>query len=160
MGGGIIINGELYRGATGTAGEFGHMTIAAGSDAKCACGNRGCLMALASGLDLEDLDGERLGSGLLEDNQLCRSIVEEFGTYIGIGIYNIFQVLNPERIVIGGGLLNLPDLFLETVRKVFRDRAGDMMHDELEIRKGELGSQAGMLGAAALVRSVENSLMK
>jgi glucokinase len=187
VGGGIIINGEIYRGATGTAGEFGHMIVAAGSDAMCTCGNRGCLMALASGIamrqaaarnaavleargqtsdlpascpDIDDLDGERLRNGILEDNQLCRSIAEEFGTYIGIGIYNIFQILNPELIVIGGGLLNLPDLFLETARKVFREKARDMMHDELEIRNSELGSQAGMLGAAAILRSVEDSLGK
>ncbi len=182
VGGGIIINGELYRGATGTAGEFGHMIVAAGSDAKCSCGNRGCLMAMASGialrqaaernaailasqgqspglptscLDLDDLDGERLRDGFLENNQLCQSIVEEFGSYVGIGIYNIFQMLNPERVVVGGGLLNLPDHFLDTVRKVFRGLARDMMHDELDIRKGELGGQAGMLGAAAIVHSEE-----
>jgi glucokinase len=182
VGGGIIINGELYRGATGTAGEFGHMIVAAASEAKCSCGNRGCLMAMASGIglrqaaaraaaaltgqglpaelpagckDLDDLDGEHLATGFSESNRFCRSIIEEFGSYIGIGIYNIFQVLNPERVVIGGGLANLPDFFLDTARRVFREYARDMMYDELDIRKGELGARAGMIGAAAIVQSLE-----
>jgi glucokinase len=105
--------------------------------------------------DLDDLDGEKLAAGFLDSNQLCRSVIEEFGTYIGIGIYNIFQVLNPERVVIGGGLANLPDYFLDTVRGTFRDYARDMMYDELDIRKGELGGRAGMIGAAAIVQSME-----
>lgn len=182
VGGGIIINGELYRGATGTAGEFGHMVVEAGAEAMCSCGNRGCLMAMASGIglrqaarraasalaadgrpaelphgcrDLDDLDGESLAAGFLESNQLCRSIVEEFGRYIGIGIYNIFQMLNPERVVIGGGLANLPDFFLDKARATFREYARDMLYDELDIRKGELGGRAGMIGAAAIVQTFE-----
>ena len=182
VGGGIVINGELYRGATGTAGEFGHMIVAAGHEARCSCGNRGCLMAMASGIglrqaagraaaalaeqglppelpsgcrDLDDLDGERLATGFFENNQFCRSIIEEFGSYIGVGIYNIFQVLNPERVVVGGGLANLPDFFLDTARRVFREYARNMMYDELDIRKGELGGRAGMIGAAAIVQSFE-----
>ncbi len=179
VGGGIIINGDLYRGATGTAGEFGHMIVDARSDALCTCGNRGCLMAMASGIalpqaakrnaealathggavefpsgcvDLDDLDGEILGEGFLQDNELCKAVVQEFGTYIGIGAYNIFQILNPERLVIGGGLVNLPEYFLEAVKAVFIDHARDMMYDPLDIRRSELGGRAGVLGAAALAR--------
>lgn len=177
VGGGIVIDGKLYRGATGTAGEFGHMIVEASGPALCTCGNRGCLMAMASGLalpqtarrtadrlaregccpdlpngclDLEELDGHFLSQGAEERNELCRSVIEEFGTYIGIGIYNVFQILNPERVVLGGGLLNLPEPFFETVGRVFREKAGAMMYDPLDIRKGELGAQAGILGASVL----------
>lgn len=177
VGGGIIINGQLYRGATGTAGEFGHMIVEASGKAVCTCGNRGCLMSLASGLalpqafrqaaarrierggalelpegcaDFDDLDGEHLSAGFRQANPICRDIVQEFATYIGIGIYNVFQTLNPERVVLGGGLLNLPDFFFETVKEVCYARAGAMMYDKLEIRKGELGGRAGILGAATL----------
>jgi glucokinase len=177
VGGGIIIDGHLYRGATGTAGEFGHMIVEASSSVTCPCGNHGCLMAMVSGLalrqtakrtsdqfvhegkpfelpsgclDIDDLDGHMLSKGAMESNELCQSIIKEFGTYIGIGIYNVFQVLNPERVVLGGGLMNLPDLFFKTVQSVFLDKAKAMMYDRLDIRRGELGGQAGILGASVL----------
>lgn len=177
VGGGIIIDGKLYRGATGTAGEFGHMIVNASGSQKCTCGNRGCLMAMASGLalpqvarqvserlegqggapnlpascvDFDDLDGERLSEGFYENNELCHGVVEEFARYIGVGLYNIFQVLNPGLIVLGGGLLNLPDFFFQTATKTCYDLAGPMMYDPMEIRKGLLGGRAGVLGAASL----------
>ncbi len=177
VGGGIVIDGKLYRGATGTAGEFGHMIVDASGGGKCSCGNKGCLMASASGLalpelarrvserlgedgasaslpascvDFDDLNGERLSEGFYEDNALCHGVVEEFARYIGMGLYNIFQILNPGLIVLGGGLLNLPDFFFEGAARTCRELAGNMMYDPMEIRKGRLGGRAGVLGAAAL----------
>jgi glucokinase len=177
VGGGIIIDGRLYRGITGTAGEFGHMIVDATGGGTCACGNRGCLMGSVSGLalpgaahraaerlaasgkpgklpsgciDFDDLDGEHLGAGCGEDNELCREVVEEFARYIGIGLYNIFQILNPRLVVLGGGLLNLPDSFFEGAVRTCRELAGDMMLERMEIRKGTLGIRAGILGAASL----------
>ncbi len=177
IGGGIVVNGKLYRGATGTAGEFGHMIVDATGGQKCGCGNRGCLMGTASGLALpgaarraadrlgtlgarpelpsgcmefEDLDGRRLSEGLIEDNALCRAVVEEFARYIGIGLYNIFQMLNPDVAVLGGGLINLPDFFFDGAVRSCYELAGAMMYDRMEIRRGKLGQRAGVLGAAAL----------
>ncbi|OHE65899.1 MAG: hypothetical protein A2Z99_08655 [Treponema sp. GWB1_62_6] len=176
VGGGIIIDGKLYRGMTGTAGEFGHMIVDASGGGLCTCGNRGCLMGSASGLalpeaarrasgrlaasgkpsglpsgcrDYDDLDGELLGAGC-EDNELCREVVEDFARYIGIGLYNIFQILNPRLVVLGGGLLNLPDFFFQDASRICYERAGNMMLERMEIRKGILGVRAGILGAAAL----------
>lgn len=177
IGGGIVVSGKLYRGATGTAGEFGHMIVDATGGQECGCGNRGCLMGTASGLALPgaarraadrlaalgartelpsgcrefgDLDGRRLSKGLNEDNALCRAVVEEFARYIGIGLYNIFQMLNPDVAVLGGGLLNLPDFFFDGAVRSCYELAGAMMYDRMEIRRGKLGQRAGVLGAAAL----------
>ncbi len=177
VGGGIIIDGKLYRGATGTAGEFGHMIVDASGGQRCGCGNRGCLMGAASGLalpgaarraadrlgaagltpqlpagclDFDELDGEKLSAGFYDRNELCRAVVEEFASYIGIGLYNIFQLFNPQVVVLGGGLVNLPDFFFEGAVRGCYELAGSMMHDRMEIRKGRLGQRAGILGAASL----------
>ena len=178
IGGGIIIDGKLYRGFTGTAGEFGHMIVDASSDRRCTCGNYGCLMGVASGIVLPEvarklanelanegeclklprgcddftlIDGAMLAAGCAEENELCMAVVDDFARYIGIGLYNIFQILNPMGVVLGGGLMNLPDFFFDKVASTCYELAGLMMHDHMLIRKGALGSKAGVLGAAALV---------
>jgi len=178
VGGGIVFDGKLYRGATGTAGEFGHMIVDVDGPAVCTCGNRGCLMSIVSGLalretyrrtmvrfeqegkpallptgctDLRELNGQQLSAGVLEGNEVCFSVTKEFGTFIGIGLYNIFQMLNPDRIVLGGGLLNLPEPFFGTALSTLFDKAGMMMYDRLDIRKGELGGNAGIVGAISLL---------
>ena len=78
-------------------------------------------------------------------------MVEEFARYVGIGMYNIFQALNPHAIVLGGGLLNLPEFFFEGAKRTCYELAGAMMYDRMDIRRGLLGAKAGILGAAALV---------
>jgi glucokinase len=177
VGGGIVVDGKLYRGRTGTAGEFGHMIVDATGAQSCTCGNRGCLMGAASGIRIPDaarraadrleaagscadlpsgcgdygaLDGIVLAAGCAEGNELCREVVEEFARYVGIGFYNVFQMLNPELIVVGGGLLNLPDFFFDGAVRTCYELAGTMMYDRMEIRRGTLGADAGILGAAAL----------
>jgi glucokinase len=177
VGGGIVIDGKLYRGMTGTAGEFGHMIVDATGAQPCTCGNRGCLMGAASGIripevarrmagrlassgacadlpsgcaDYDGLDGIALSAGCADGNELCRAVVEEFARYIGIGMYNIFQMLNPEVVVLGGGLLNLPEFFFEAAVATCYDLAGSMMYDRMDIRRGLLGGKAGIFGAAAL----------
>lgn len=177
IGGGIIIDGKLYRGATGTAGEFGHMIVEASGRISCTCGNKGCLMSMASGIalplavrrvanllsdrggpvvlpdgcvDFDHLDGIMLAGGVRERNDLCNQIISDFATYVGIALYNIFQILNPERVVLGGGLLNLPDIFFDAIKSACYGRARGMMYDAMEIRKGELGGAAGIVGAAFL----------
>jgi glucokinase len=154
------------------------MVVDASGGGLCTCGNRGCLMGSASGLalpgtarrvagrlaaagraaelpaacqDYDDLDGEILGAAC-EDNELCREVVDDFSRYIGIGLYNIFQILNPRLVVLGGGLLNLPDFFFEDASRICYEMAGSMMLERMEIRRGTLGAQAGILGAAALFR--------
>jgi glucokinase len=177
IGGGIVIEGRPYRGFTGTAGEFGHMIVDASGGRRCTCGNQGCLMGAACGLaipeaarraaeqlaaggacadlpagcgDFAGLDGALLASGCADGNELCRAVVEEFARYLGIGMYNVFQMLNPRGIVLGGGLLNLPAFFFEAAVATCYELAGPMMYDRMDIRRSLLGDKAGMIGAAAL----------
>jgi glucokinase len=175
IGAGIIINERLYRGMTGTAGEFGHAIVEPGSDLVCTCGNRGCLMAVACGMALPHLfrkklsegkvsklqlpsdfdygkvDGKLIKKGLDMDDEISKEIILECGRYAGIGIYNIFQALNPPLIVLGGGLLSWGDFYLDEVRKTFYELARDMMFDPIEIKVSEIGPDAGVIGAASLV---------
>jgi glucokinase len=174
IGAGIIINNRLYRGMTGTAGEFGHTIVEPGSDLTCTCGNKGCLMAVACGmalpnlfqkklkdgkktmlelpsdLDYKKVDGKLLKKGLDIDDPLSKEIISDSGRYMGIALYNVFQALNPSLIVLGGGLLSWGDFYLDRIRKTFYELARDMMYDPIEIKTSEIGPDAGVIGAASL----------
>lgn len=171
---GIVINKKLYRGQTGTAGEFGHTIINPDSRLQCTCGNYGCLMAHASGLalpnvyrakvesgiksiyanpsfDFQQVDGEFLVGGLREDDPASMETVMEIAHYTGIGIYNIFQIFNPPLILLGGGLLNLGNMYLDEIRRTFYSLVKEMLFDPIEIQVSGLGPDSGLLGAAALL---------
>jgi glucokinase len=178
IGAGIVLNHRLYRGSTGTAGEFGHVIVNSESDLVCTCGNHGCLMACASGLalphvfkkklaqgkkttpdipkdfDFSNVTGTFIKLGLDAGDPLCKEIVLEFAYYAGIGIYNIFQSLNPPLVVLGGGLLNWGDIYLDEIKKTFYALARDMVFDPIEIAITRIGSDAGLLGAASLVLEI------
>ncbi len=174
IGAGIVLNGRLYRGMTGTAGEVGHMIVNTQSDQVCGCGNHGCWMAHASGLALpqvvrkkreqgvrtklslserewEAIDGKALGEGLLMDDELSRAVVLEYADYTGIGLYNLFQVFNPDVFVLGGGLMSWGAFFLDRIRQKFTETAREMLFDPVEIVPSKLGQDAGVIGAAALL---------
>ncbi len=174
IGAGIIVNNELYRGLTGTAGEFGHTILEPESELTCACGNRGCLMAVACGMalphlfkkkieegmvskldlppdfDISKVDGKLLKQGLDMGDPVSKEIIRESGRYVGLGIYNIFQALNPPLIVLGGGLLSWGDFYLDTIKDTFYEYARDMIFDPIEITVSKIGPDAGVIGAAAL----------
>lgn len=174
IGAGIIINNKLYRGFTGTAGEFGHTIVEPESDLTCTCGNRGCLMAVACGLalpylfqkkikagmhtllhlpfdfDYSKIDGKLLKQGLDIDDPVSKAIILDSGRYLGIALYNIFQALNPPLIVLGGGLTGWGDFYLDHIKKTFHDLARDMMYDPMDIKVTEIGPDAGVIGAASL----------
>lgn len=174
IGAGIILNNRLYRGMTGTAGEFGHTIVEPGSDLTCICGNRGCLMSCACGMALPHLfrrkmdegktsrlflepgfdpaqvNGKWLKAGLEMDDELSREIILQSGYYVGIGIYNIFQALNPPIVVLGGGLLSWGEFYLSQIRKTFYAYARDMIFDPFEITISQIGADVGIIGAASL----------
>jgi len=174
IGAGIIINKKLYRGVTGTAGEFGHTIVEPGSELTCSCGNNGCLMACACGMALPHLfeqkikegkksklnlppnfvmskmSGQLLKKGLEMDDPVSKEIISDSGYYVGLGLYNIFQALNPPLIVLGGGLTNWGDFYLDKIKSTFYDLARDMLHDPIEIVISKIGADAGVIGAAAL----------
>ncbi|HUX39918.1 MAG TPA: ROK family protein [Rectinemataceae bacterium] len=174
IGAGIILDGRLFRGQTGSAGEIGHTIVDPNSDLLCPCGNHGCLIALASGVAIpgalrrlllagyssqfvdlatlgeKRLDGEFVARGLEAGDPLCRELAADFARSIGIGVYNIFQVFNPERVVLGGGLMNWGDAFLEGIRERVRELARDMMSEEMPIVAASLEAP-GIVGAASLI---------
>lgn len=173
IGGGIIVGGEILHGHRGASGEVGHLTLAPdGPD--CNCGNRGCLEALASGTALARLAGERLGhSGSRGDQQSQRwtaedvarlfaegdpqaaALVAETARWLGLGLASVAAILDPEVIVVGGGVVaGLGPAFLEAVREEMRAR---LMPRAWEgnvpaIEPARLGNDAALVGAALLAR--------
>ena len=173
VGCGIIIDRKLIRGMTGTAGEIGHTIIDPHSTIKCTCGNYGCLMALSCGQALPDLykkylnegmkssiglnistvsslDGILLNKGLLMKDKICQKILQDSSENIGTGLYNLFQILNPEAFIIGGGLINIDETYIDLIKKRFLSLVKKMMYDRVEFKNSSLGNNAGLLGAAAL----------
>ena len=175
IGAGIILDKKLYRGITGTAGEFGHTIVNSDNNQRCTCGNEGCLMACACGLALpflfkkkteegirtslslpddfnySQVDGKLIRKGLDIDDPLSKAIILECADYIGIGIYNIFQIFNPPVIILGGGLMYWGEIYLNRVKSKFYELAGDMIFDKIDIVESEAGGDAGLIGAAALL---------
>ncbi len=176
IGSGIIIDGKLLRGMTGTAGEIGHTITQFESDQRCTCGNRGCLMAQASGIffpslflkkldqgkstvmeirDVSTVNGRTIAEGSRRGDEICTEIFYDSAHMIGIGVYNIFQMLNPEAVIIGGGLMNLGEEYMAEVRRTFHAYVRNMMYDPMEILLAELGADSGLIGAAALILEQE-----
>ncbi|MBC7961090.1 MAG: ROK family protein [Vallitaleaceae bacterium] len=174
IGAGIIINGRLLRGASGTAGEIGHTIIRPESTRKCTCGNYGCLMTQGCGLFLQDIAKDKIRSGIvstlgvtLENAQdlvtgplmkngldqgdpLSEAVVYECADAIGIALYNLFQLYNPPIIVLGGGLINWGPIYLDRIREKFHLLAKDMLIDEMKIEFTQIGKDAGVIGASTL----------
>ncbi|PID92346.1 MAG: hypothetical protein CSA96_03670 [Bacteroidetes bacterium] len=174
IGAGLILNGRLYRGVTGTAGEIGHSIVEPESELRCSCGNKGCLMAVACGMalpylfekylkkgvetkipmpadfDISRVNGQTLKRGLDSDDPLSKAVISDAARYVGIGLYNVWQTLNPSLIVLGGGLTNWGDFYLDKIRRTFDSYARDMVFDPVEICISHIVGDAGVIGAAAL----------
>ncbi len=174
LGGGIILNGKLWRGVNGMGGEIGHMTIDPDGP-RCNCGNFGCLESFASAEAIrrkvrEGLRNKNLNTMVREDikdrrihdipeivsraarlgDKFSLEIWESFGRALGIAIANLANLLNVEMIIIGGGLSNSWDLFKDTVVKEAKRRGLRAPMENIKIRKCKLGDDAGLLGAAYL----------
>ncbi|MBI2847671.1 MAG: ROK family protein [Chloroflexi bacterium] len=171
IGGGIIINGELYEGASGGAGEIGHMIIDMNGP-KCNCGNTGCLEMLASGTavareairrlgqgeesaltgmvegNLENITAEIVGTAAQNGDGLALEVVNQAATYLGVGLTNLVNIFNPEVVVIGGGLVKMGDLLLGPARRVVRERAFPLLVRAVRIVTARLGDDTGVFGAA------------
>ena len=172
IGGGIIIDDRLYTGATGTAGELGHMTIDADGP-PCRCGNKGCWEALASGSalakearrkisqgaqtailgyadgDIDKVTAETVQQAAEQGDALAEELIARTGYYFGIGLANLINIFNPELIVIGGGLSNMGDRLLKPAFKVAEERSFRQTCQKVRLARAELGANSGVLGAAA-----------
>jgi glucokinase len=171
VGGGLILDGELYRGAIGAAGELGHITLDLdGPPCQGRCPGRGHLEAMASGTAADgyareaaeknpegDL-GRAAAEGKTVDARLAvelagkgpgdaRDVLDHVGLHLGVGIASFVNIFNPELVVIGGGFSRAGDLLLEPARKVVRERALSPARDEVRIVPALLGVEAGLIGA-------------
>ena len=161
VGGGLILNGEIFRGSDGTAGEVGHINVEP-YGAPCGCGSVGCLEQYASATAIVRMAKEMdpglpdsatsLGvykAGLTgEANAL--EVFRRMGFYLGNALAGLVNVLNPDAIVVGGGVADGWDLFIEHVRKQLLERAFEQPAERVKLLRAKLGNQAGMLGAARL----------
>ncbi len=151
IGGGIMIDGNLHTGATGIAGEIAHQTVAPDGP-PCGCGNPGCAEAMARSDVLAAMAGKRdvaaVFDGVRAGEERCIAAVDTAAGYLGIALANVFTVVGPERIVVGGGIGAAGDLFLEPIRAATRRRATLLPAEAIRIVPAELGSAAGAVGAA------------
>lgn len=173
VGGGLMFNGALYRGARGGAGEIGHMVINP-HGRRCGCGRRGCLEAQVGTAAIVSMGRHAIrqgakGLGALarqahgrltpalvnraarRGDPAARQIFIEVGRWLGVGLANVVNLLNPERIVIGGGVANAWPLFYPTLIRTVRAQAMTVSARSVRIVRGELGDRAGIVGAAVVV---------
>src|SRR3954453_4276815 len=161
IGAGLVLNGRLYRGAEGLAGELGHVLVDAGGPV-CRCGNRGCLETVA-GTDAlaellrrshgEGLDGRTIVRLAREGDLGCRRVLGDAGRAIGKAAAMLVNVLNPELLIVGGDLSEAGDLLLDGVRESLNRSALPTAAQAATVVAGTLGDRAEVLGAIALVLS-------
>jgi glucokinase len=169
VGGGIILDGKLWRGADGSAGEIGHIGVDPFGGVPCTCGSRGCLEVYASATAIvrmtrearprypnsilhntEDLTSAKVYQAGTEGDELAIEVFRRMGVYLGIGLASLINVLNPEIVVIGGGLSNGWDLFEKHMHQQVIERAFPIPARRVKIVRAECGDDAGLLGAARL----------
>ncbi|MEU6108287.1 ROK family transcriptional regulator [Streptomyces albidoflavus] len=158
VGAGLVIDGQIYRGPGGTAGEIGHITLDE-SGPVCRCGNRGCLETFTAARYVLPLLEPTHGAGLTmekvvalakEGDPGCRRVVADVGRYIGSGVASLCNLLNPSRVVLGGDLAEAGELVLGPIRTSVGRYAIPSAARQLELVPGSLGGRAEVLGALAL----------
>ena len=166
VGAGLVFDGRLFRGASGTAGEIGHTTLA-NSGPVCRCGNRGCLEQLAgagallsqmaaSGVELESV--QALLKLATEGHAGARRVLADAGEHIGLAVANLVTLLDTDRVVVGGELGSADELLVGPLRHAVRSAAVTTAGSSIEIVAAELGERAEVLGALALVLREPRSL--
>jgi glucokinase len=175
IGGGIVLNGEIFHGASDAAGEMGHMTLDS-TGRKCKCGNYGCLEAYASGpaIALRAVEGIEAGAetvlpdlvnGRLEDltaatvyegavlgDAYANEVMKETAKFLGTGIANIVNILNPEMVVVAGGVTRAGDQLFVPLRAEVRRRAFKSAEEACQIVPAQLVGTAGVIGAIAMFK--------
>lgn len=174
VGGGIILNNELMHGATGAAGEIGHIVVDPhGFD--CTCGNTGCLETVASATGVvrlartmaeafagesmlkesidngDSVDAKTVFDAAKNNDTFANLVVDEVCNYLALACGNIANMLNPSTIVIGGGVSRAGDFLLNKIREKFKRYAFPPIYDHTKIKIAELGNDAGVIGASSLV---------
>ncbi len=181
IGGGIIIDGKLYSGVSGSAGEIGHTTIDINGP-RCNCGNIGCLEVLASGTavareaqrliargaktmltklaegEAQNITAQTVTAAAQKGDALALAIISKAATYLGIGLVNLVNIFNPEMIIVGGGMTHMGDMLLDPARQVVAERAFQLPAQRVRIVPSQLGDNAAVLGATAFIRELAKPL--
>ncbi|GGJ62750.1 glucokinase [Anoxybacillus voinovskiensis] len=172
VGGGVIANGQIVRGANGAAGEIGHITSVPTGGARCNCGKTGCLETIASATGIVRLANEKLATSHMdsslrnlgtitakdvldaakENDRLALEVTEDVFFHLGLALANAANVVNPEKIVIGGGVSKAGDWLAERVTKYFQQFAFPRVAESAEIVIATLGNDAGVIGGAWLAK--------
>lgn len=169
VGGGIVVDGEILVGAHGAGGEIGHIHVNDAEEGHCGCGNKGCLEQYASATGIANLERKWLEKSdepsvlrdreisarsvfdaVKESDALAVRIAEEFGAYLGKAIAGMTAILDPEVIVIGGGVSKAGPILLDYIRKYYQDAAFKSTK-ETPFALAELGNDAGIYGCAKLI---------
>jgi len=175
IGSGIILNGKLVRGASNAAGEIGHIKLFSNGDKLCGCGDYGCLEAYVSGPSIVEMANDYLKGGkstkyreMADGGEITPYIVAQaaqqgdgvakriytiMGEYLGTGLASVVNLLNPERIIIGGGVAGCGDLLIAPLKETLLKRAMPISAQAVEIVAANLGNNAGVIGSSLLVES-------
>jgi N-acetylglucosamine repressor len=176
IGAGIVINGKLFYGEHFIAGEIGHMTIDIGGPI-CSCGNYGCLEAMAAGPaiankaikeisigkesilrsmvdnNLEKIDGKLVYDAAIQGDPLSIDILKQTGRILGIGLTNLIHIMNPKRIILGGGVTNAEQYIIDNIKETIQNRALTDSAKDTEISLSKLGEYGTAIGAVSLILS-------
>lgn len=164
VGGGLIIDGKVYRGVSNAAGEIGHMPINLNGPV-CSCGGKACLEKyIGNSVILKearrsfrrDISLEELSSLAKKGNARARAIWSRVGECLGVALTQVVNLLNPDCIVIGGGVANAGEVLFSRVRQTIKIRSMSVQSGQVRIKKAVLGSDAGVIGAAILVKGSVN----
>lgn len=175
VGGGIVINHQLVHGAIGAAGEIGHITIDPACDVACTCGKKGCLEAVASATGILNLarkhameyagdspikiaidSGEEITAKAIfqagqAGDKFAQYVVDQFAHYLGLACSHIANILNPQRIVLGGGVSQAGEYLLDQVEAYMKAYSFKQVSESTQLKLASLGNDAGILGAGQLV---------
>ena len=173
VGGGLILNGRIYHGASGSAGEIGHITVNTQGQ-KCNCGNYGCLETYVgsayivrkaikeikkgerslikklAGGNLQSITSQTIQAAALKGDKLARRIWKEAGEYLGIALSGVINLLNPGVIVFGGGVAKAEELIFQPMKKEIRKRAFRVPFEKVKFTRTKFGADLGVIGASLL----------
>jgi len=174
IGSGLIVNGKLVRGASNAAGEIGHIKLELEGGPLCGCGDYGCLEAFASGPAIVAMAEEYIKGGKstkyreIANGEITPYIVAEaakqgdavakriftiMGEYIGTGLASVVNLLNPEKIIIGGGVADAGEILLNPIKETILKRAMQISGSTVQVVPAQLGNTAGVIGASLLIES-------
>ena len=175
IGSGLIINGKLVRGASNAAGEIGHIKLQMHEGPICGCGDTGCFEAFASGPSIVAMAEEYIKGGkstkfremangtaitpfivceaAKAGDPVAQRIFTIMGEYLGIGLSSVVNLLNPEKIIIGGGVADAGEILMRPLVDTLRKRAMKIAGSAVEVVPAQLGNTAGVIGASLLIES-------